>query len=196
MRPAPPRATGNTPTFARDSAGRRVVDRVSTLAVIAVRLTVSNVNWRIAVALATLLLAAGFCPAAEGAAPESAWRRVEIGATWTSIYVGTVSLRMPEFKRNAAGEYESTYAARVLPWLFQNENGRISIRVSDDALRRLARGETIEFDGRAVNQAGEERAVTGRAAPADATSGRIKVRVGVSPKVELIFNTTYRFSGS
>ncbi len=157
----------------------------------------SPVNWRVATASCLLLLlAVGTALAAEGAAPESAWRRVEIGATWTSIYVGTVSLRMPEFKRNAAGEYESTYAARVLPWLFQNENGRISIRVSDDALRRLARGETIEFDGRAVNQAGEERAVTGRAAPADATSGRIKVRVGVSPKVELIFNTTYRFSGS
>lgn len=153
-------------------------------------------NWRVATASCVLLsLALGTALAAEGAAPESAWRRVEIGATWTSIYVGTVSLSLPEFTRNAAGEYESTYAARVLPWLFQNEGGRISIRVSDDTLRRLSRGETIEFDGRAVNQAGEERAVTGRAAPADAASGRIKVRVRVSPRIELVFNTTYRFTG-
>jgi hypothetical protein len=46
-----------------------------------------------------------------------------------------------------------------------------------------------------VNQAGEERSVTGRAAPTDAASGRIKVRVRVSPRIELVFNTTYRFTG-
>ena len=37
---------------------------------------------------------------------------------------------MPEFTRNAMGDYESTYSARVLPWLFQNETGRLGIRVT------------------------------------------------------------------
>ena len=129
-----------------------------------------------------------------GAAPEAAWRKVSIEPTWTSIYVGTVSLRLPEFTRNAAGEYESTYTARVLPWFFQNETGRLVIRASDDDLRRLGRGEVIEFTGRAVNHAGEERIVTGRASPADAVSGRIKVRVRVSTSIELIFNTSYRLT--
>ena len=142
-----------------------------------------------------LVLAAGTGLAADAAFPEATWRKVEIEPTWTSIYVGTVSLRMPEFTRNATGEYESTYSARVLPWVFQNETGRIGIRVTDDALRRLARGETVDFEGRAVNRDGEERAVTGRAAPSDAASGRIKVRVRVSPRIELVFNTTYRFTG-
>lgn len=130
-----------------------------------------------------------------GAAPEDAWRKVTIEPAWTSIYVGTVSLRLPDFTRNAAGEYESTYTARVLPWFFQNETGRLVIRASDDDLRRLGRGEVIEFTGRAVNHAGEERIVTGRASPADAVSGRIKVRVRVSASIELIFNTRYRFTG-
>ena len=130
-----------------------------------------------------------------GAAPDAAWRKVVIEPTWTSIYVGTVSLSLPEFTRNATGEYESTYAARVLPWIFQNETGRLVIRASDDELRRLSRGEAIEFTGRAINQGGEERTVTGRATPADATSGRIKVRVRVSASIELVFNTTYRFTG-
>ena len=129
-----------------------------------------------------------------GAAPEDAWRKVTIEPAWTSIYVGTVSLRLPEFTRNAAGEYESTYTARVLPWFFQNETGRLVIRASDDDLRRLGRGEVIEFTGRAVNHAGEERIVTGRATPADAVSGRIKVRVRVSTSIELIFNTSYRLT--
>lgn len=130
-----------------------------------------------------------------GAAPEDAWRKVVIEPTWTSIYVGTVSLRLPDFTRNAAGEYESTYTARVLPWFFQNETGRLVIRIPDDDLRRLGRGEIIEFTGRAVNHAGEERAVTGRASPTDAVSGGIKVRVRVSASIELIFNTTYRLTG-
>lgn len=145
--------------------------------------------------LAAAILALVVASRLGGAAPEAAWRKVAIEPTWTSVYVGTVSLRVPEFTRNAAGEYESTYTARVLPWFFQNETGRLVIRASDDELRRLARGEAIEFTGRAVNHAGEERRVTGKAAPNDAKSGRIKVRVRVSASIELIFNTTYRFSG-
>ena len=145
--------------------------------------------------LAAAILALVAASRLGGAAPEAAWRKVSIEPTWTSIYVGTVSLRLPDFTRNASGEYESTYTARVLPWFFQNETGRLVIRASDDELRRLARGEAIEFTGSAVNHAGEERRVTGRATPADAVSGRIKVQVRVSPSIELIFNTTYRFSG-
>lgn len=121
---------------------------------------------------------------------------VEVAATWTSIYVGTVSLKMPPFARNPSGDYESTYAARVFPYFFANETGRITIRVTDDALRRLERGEVTEFSGRAVNQQGEERRIEGKATPADAAQGKIKVRVFVSPRVELIFNTTYRFPAS
>jgi hypothetical protein len=102
---------------------------------------------------------------------------------------------MPPFKRTAAGDYESTYVARVFPYFFSNENGRIAIGVSDDSLRRLERGETIEFSGRAVNQQGEERSVEGKVTPADSAQGKIKVRVRVSPRIELIFNTTYRFPG-
>ena len=121
--------------------------------------------------------------------------RVEVQATWTSIYIGTVSLKIPPFSRAVAGDYETTYAARVFPYFFYNETGRLSIRVSAEALRKLSRGEVIEFSGRAVNQQGAERRVEGKATPADATGGKLKVRVFVSPKIELIFNTTYRFPG-
>lgn len=140
--------------------------------------------------LPALLRAAADAPAAPA---HRAYAKVDVAPTWTSIYIGTVSLQMPPFQRTAAGDYESTYAARVLPYFFYNENGRIGIRVSDDDLARLARGEAIEFTGLAVNQAGAERPIAGKATPVDATSGRIKVKVRVSPRIELIFNTTYRF---
>jgi hypothetical protein len=117
---------------------------------------------------------------------------VEVAPTKTSIYVGSVALTMPAFTRTA-GTYVSAYVAKVFPYFFANEQGRLSIEVSDDQLRRLERGEPIEFTGRAVSDDQSERRITGRATPLDAATGKLKVRVSVSRQVELIFNTTYRF---
>jgi len=112
----------------------------------------------------------------------------------TSIYIGNVTLTMPPFKRS--GEvYESTYQARVFPYFFYNERGKIAITLSDDELRQIASGETVYFNGHAEDTAGDPRRIEGRVVPDDPLSGKIKVRVWVSPKIELIFNTTYRFTG-
>lgn len=132
------------------------------------------------------------CCAHAADVPPGRYDRVEVAPAKTSIYVGTVSLTMPAFAR-AHGVYASTYVARVFPVFFYNEKGRLSIELSDEALRQLERGETVEFKGRAVRDDGAERPVEGKATPADATSGKIKVRVFYSKRVELIFNTTYRF---
>ena len=90
--------------------------------------------------------------------------------------------------------YETTYVARVFPFFFYNEQGRLWIEISDDMLRQLERGEAIEFKGRGVRDDGVERRVEGKATPADALGGRLKVRVFYSKRIELIFNTTYRFA--
>lgn len=137
------------------------------------------------------LLAAG--PRLTAAEPEPArHRRVEIAPTKTSIYVGSVSMTMPTFARREQG-YESTYVAKVFPFFFSSESGRLRVEFTDEMLQRLERSEVVEFTGRAVNDAGAERRIEGKATPLDATGGKIKVRVFVSKKIELIFNTTYRF---
>lgn len=118
--------------------------------------------------------------------------RVEIAPTKTSIYIGSVSMALPVFERRGM-RYSSTYAAKVFPYFFYNEHGNISIDVPDDDLRRLQHGEVVQFKGRGMSSDGEERRIEGRAIPNDATSGKIKVRVFVSKKIQLIFNTTYRF---
>ena len=144
--------------------------------------------------LIALLFALALALGARGAeAPLSRYDRVEIAPTKTSIYVGSVSMTMPAFTRKS-GVYESTYSAKVFPYFFYNESGRIVIEVPDEALRQLDRGESIEFKGRAVRESGDERRVEGKATPADATSGKIKVRVFVSKRIELVFNTTYRLA--
>jgi hypothetical protein len=124
--------------------------------------------------------------------PLSAFDRVDIAPTKTSIYVGSVSMTTPTFARKA-GVYEATYVAKVFPYFFSSEKGAMSITLSDETLRKLEKGETVEFTGRATNTDGEERRIEGKATPADPLSGKIKVRVYVSKRIELIFNTTYRF---
>lgn len=128
-------------------------------------------------------------------APLANFSRVAIEPTKTSIYIGTVSLTMPAFSREAE-TYRSSYVAKVFPYFFYNEHGTLTISLPNDGLQRLEKGEVVAFSGRARNSAGEERRVEGKATPAVDTagmSGKIKVRVFVSKRVELIFNTTYRF---
>jgi len=120
------------------------------------------------------------------------YSRVEVAPTKTSIYIGSVAMRMPVFARTQ-NLYESTYTARVFPYFFYNESGKLFVEIDDAQLQRLAHGETIEFTGRGVRDDGTVRRVEGKATPVDAASGKLKVRVFVSRKIELIFNTTYRF---
>ena len=120
------------------------------------------------------------------------FQRVDIAPTKTSIYIGSVSMTMPTFQRHGI-TYASTYAAKVFPYFFESEKGELSIDITDADLARLERGEVVEFKGRGKNTDGDERRIEGRAVPTDARTGKIKVRVFVSKKIQLIFNTTYRF---
>jgi len=147
--------------------------------------------------LCAALLAAGLRGAAPAPAgvPGPAHAEATVEPARTSIYVGRVTLETAPFRR--IGErYESTYSARVFPFFFYSEQGRIAIDLSDDDLRRLTAGEPVAFSGRAESDDGDLRRVEGRAAPSDADSGTLKVRIHVSPRIELVFDTRYRFSGA
>jgi hypothetical protein len=117
-------------------------------------------------------------------------QRATVGPMKTGIYVGSVTLTTGVFER-AADRFATTYEAKVRPWFFWSETGQIEIVISDEALAKLAKGETVEFTGNAANHKRKPRRVTGRAQPADPHSGKIKVRIHVDD-LELIFNGTYR----
>jgi hypothetical protein len=122
----------------------------------------------------------------------SRYAAVTIEPSHTSIYIGNVALTMPTLAREG-GTYASTYSARVFPFFFYSEQGKLWIDFSDEELARLDRGETVDFTGHALADDGSERRIEGRATRLDAAGGKIKVRVFVSKRIELIFNTTYRF---
>lgn len=140
--------------------------------------------------LAGLLAVSGVLRAAADPAP--AWNRVAIPPVKTSIYVGSVTLTTGEFKRDGL-TVETDYSAKVFPWAFWNETGRITITLTGTMLDQLARGETADFTGAALNHKGKPRTVTGRAYPASPTTGKIKVRIAVDG-MELVFNGTYTLS--
>jgi len=119
------------------------------------------------------------------------WDRVSVAPMKTSIYVGSVALTTGVFERTGS-KLTTTYEAKVFPWFFWGEKGSITITLSDANLASLAKGETAEFTGEATSHKGRPRTVSGRAQPADAVSGKIKVRIGADG-YELIFNSTYRF---
>lgn len=121
------------------------------------------------------------------------WDHVTVEPMKTSIYVGSVRLTTGVFERHGS-TLSTTYEAKVVPWFFWSERGSISITLTDADLAKLATGQTAEFRGDAVNDKNKPRPVTGRARPADGTSGKIKVRV-TADGVELIFNGTYKFGG-
>jgi hypothetical protein len=140
---------------------------------------------------ALLLLAAGAGARAVTASPAGEWDAVSVPAMKTSIYVGSVTLATSMFQRNG-DIFTADYEAKVWPWFFWSETGRITITMPAAALEKLARGERTEFTGEAFNHRHRPRHVTGYAERADAATGRIKVRIGVDDTV-LVFNGTYRF---
>jgi len=144
------------------------------------------------VMLVAWLALAGSLRAADSSLP--AWNRVTIPSVKTSIYVGSVTLTTDVFVRDGA-TLSSDYVAKVFPWVFWNETGRITIDLNDAVLARLARGEVADFTGNALNHKNKPRTVTARAYPAGPTTGKIKVRIAVDG-TELIFNSTYTLSSA
>jgi len=120
---------------------------------------------------------------------------VDIKPSTTSLIIASVTMTMPPFTRKRA-VYSSTYYARVFPYFFLSEKGRIWITVPDDDIRRASLGQPVDFVGHALSESGEERKVEGHAVPTGPTGGKIRVRVFVSRRISLNYDTTYELKGS
>jgi len=123
----------------------------------------------------------------------SPYDKVVVESAATSIYIGKVTLLLSPLTRKD-GVYSGDYRAKVFPYFFMNEHGTFRMNVSDEDLARVIKGEAIDFTGEAENSDQEARKITGRATPDETTHGKIKVRIFVTKKIQLIFNTRYRFA--
>lgn len=145
---------------------------------------------RCLIALFWLVLSLGLTIAARAAAP---YDKVLVETSSTSIYIGKVTLSVTPLLRKD-GVFSGDYKAKVFPYWFMSERGSFRMKVSDEDIARIAKGETVEFTGEAEeNGSREPRKITGRATPIDTTRGKFKVRIFVTEKIQLIFNSTYKF---
>jgi hypothetical protein len=120
---------------------------------------------------------------------------VDIKPSVASLYIASVTMTMPPFTRKNT-VYSSTYYAKVFPYFFYSERGRIWIIVPDADLRRAAQGQPVDFTGHALSESGEERKVEGHAVPTGPLGGMIRVRVFISRRIYLNYNTTYELKGA
>ena len=104
-------------------------------------------------------------------------------------------MTMPPFVRKNT-VYSSTYSAKVFPYFFYSEKGRIWIVIPDDDLRRVSLGEPVDFKGRAISDSGDERRIEGRATPTGPSGGKLRVRVFITRRIALTYNTTYDLQGT
>lgn len=121
------------------------------------------------------------------------YAHVTVDPAKSSIYIGSVTMAFTPATRKA-GVYESVYSAKVFPYFFLNETGKLFLDAPDETLRKLARGEAVDFSGHGISASGTERRFEGRVTPIDATRGKLKVRAFVSKRINLVFDMTYRFT--
>jgi len=127
--------------------------------------------------------------------PLAPYKVVDIKPSVASLYIASVTMTMPPFVRKNT-VYSSTYYAKVFPYFFWSEKGRIWIIVPDAELRRASLGQPVDFVGHALSDSGDERKVQGRAIPTGAYGGRIRVRVFISRRISLDYDTTYELKGA
>ena len=122
--------------------------------------------------------------------------RMKIDPCSTSLAGGKAKLLTTALRRDAA-KYVGNYDLKVSPYFFKNEKGTLSIDVSDEALRKLARGTVVDFAGRAVTSGtGKSRAVKVKVTPGGSgvANGNMTISIATT-NGELVFSTEYAFFG-
>ena len=124
-------------------------------------------------------------------ADATAVRRFRIEPSTTKVIVGHARLSVEPLVREDGG-LGGGYKVEVSPIAVGNEAGKLSVKVSDDDLRKLAGGQSVQFTGQAVSTAGNTSEVYGTATPTagGGDGGALRIHIA-SKKGKLVFNTTY-----
>ena len=118
--------------------------------------------------------------------------RMAVEPSSASLAGGNARLTTTTLRRESA-RYVGNYQIQVRPYFFKDETGTLSIPVSDESLRKLARGTTVHFAGNALTTGTETaRAVKVKATPAGAGTGKGNLTISIATENgELVFFTGY-----
>ena len=145
--------------------------------------------------LGVLLLAFGLTISSADTPPLHFAERINsklfIAPSASRLAGGTAELVVGTLSRDAF-EYVGDYRIKVFPYFFKNESGRLFIKVSDPALRRMVQGQVTGFSGHAeTNGSGLTRKITAQAMPSASGQGALTFTVATE-NGPLVFNTSYR----
>ncbi len=112
---------------------------------------------------------------------------VEPSATKVSLAKAHLIVSPLEHQEKA---YFGSYELRVTPFTFKSETGKLFLNATDETVRQMEKGESVEFTGKATNTAGDVKVVTGK------TTAETNDRGAVSFSVQtengpMVFNTSY-----
>ena len=117
-------------------------------------------------------------------------RRLRIDPSSTQIMVGEARLSVDPLTRGGDG-FDGTYRLEVSPVPIGNESGKLSVNLSDEELRQLVGGQTVEFTGQAVSAGGNNSALRVVATPkGNSGGGALRIHIA-SKKGKLVFHTSY-----
>ena len=115
-------------------------------------------------------------------------RRLRIDPSSTHVMVGEARLSVDPLTRGGDG-FSGTYRLEVSPVPVGNESGKLSVNLSEEELRQLVGGQTVEFTGQAVSTGGNNSELRVVATP-KGNGGALRIHIA-SKKGKLVFHTTY-----
>jgi hypothetical protein len=82
----------------------------------------------------------------------------------------------------------------VAPYFFKNEDGKLAILITRDAIERACTGHTVEITGTATEngKGRKSRRIDATAIPLDGRQGTLRLRFLAGDR-KMVFDTRYRF---
>lgn len=109
----------------------------------------------------------------------------------TKVSVAKANLVVGALEHEDAS-YLGRYEIKVSPFSFKNDNGKLVLDAPSASVLRLAKGEEMEFIGKATSDLdGKIKGIKGKASPEAKNRGSVKFIVN-SEDGDLVFHSTYR----
>ncbi|MEO7933041.1 MAG: hypothetical protein ABIT76_07775 [Chthoniobacterales bacterium] len=136
----------------------------------------------------TALFVLGLAVSSFAHAEEAPKMIVEPSATKVSLAKANLIVSTLEHEKEA---YLGSYQLKVTPFTFKSETGKLFLQASDETVMQMTKGEPVKFTGKATNDKGDVKVVTGQTTPADTSHGAVSFSVQTE-NGPMVFNTSYK----
>lgn len=108
----------------------------------------------------------------------------------TKVYLANANLIVSTLQHEEQA-YQGSYQLKVTPFGFKSEKGTLFLNATDETVRKMSIGESVEFTGKATNDKdGLVKVVKGKTTPKDNEHGAVSFSVQTENGL-MVFNTSY-----